>query len=153
MARVFISYKHVEPDLTVAHALSTALDGIHEVFIDTKIPLGATWGNVIEESLGQADWIIALVSAKSATSAMVVTEIETAHRLNVERGRPILIPIRLGDIGALHYPLSAYMSRFQQAEWRTDADTPMLVRESWRRSTLRHSDARSLPSARHSSPE
>ena len=113
--------------MTVAHALSKALEGIHEVFIDTKIPLGATWGNVIEESLGQADWMIALVSAKSATSAMVVTEIETAHRLNVERGRPILIPIRLGDIGALHYPLSAYMSRFQQAEWRTDADTPMLV--------------------------
>jgi GTPase SAR1 family protein len=100
---------------------------MHEVFIDTKIPLGATWGNVIEESLGQADWMIALVSAKSATSAMVVTEIETAHRLNVERGRPILIPIRLGDIGALRYPLSAYMSRFQHAEWRTEADTPRLV--------------------------
>ena len=127
MARVFISFSHVEPDVTVAHALSKALEGMHEVFIDTKIPLGATWGNVIEESLGHADWLIALVSAKSATSAMVVTEVETAHRLNVERGRPILLPVRLGDIGALHYPLSAYVSRFQQAEWRTHADTPMLV--------------------------
>ena len=58
-----------------------------------------------EEGLGHADWMIALVSAQSATSAMVVTEIETAHRLNVERGRPILIPIRLGDIGALHLSL------------------------------------------------
>ena len=75
MARVFISYRRVEPDMTVADALSKALEGMHEVFIDTKIPLGATWGNVIEESLSQADWMIALVSATSAASAMVVTEI------------------------------------------------------------------------------
>ena len=50
MARVFISYTHVEPDITVAHALSTALEGLHEVFIDTTIPLGATWGDVMRRA-------------------------------------------------------------------------------------------------------
>ena len=126
--QVFISYRHVEPDATLARSLADALEQIgFSVFIDTNIPLGGQWGNVIDESLDKADCLVALVSAASAASAMVAAEIEQAHRLNVERGRPIVIPIRLGDAFHLKYPLSAHLSRFQQFTWRGPQDTGTLV--------------------------
>ena len=128
MSRVFISYRHVEPDITVAREMAASLsESGHDVFIDTKIPLGQEWGAFIEEHLGEADWLVAFVSAAAADSPMVVTEIAEAHRLNGERGRPGIIPVRLGDGFRLRYPLSAYLSRFQQGEWRGPADTAGLI--------------------------
>ncbi len=49
-ATVFISYRHLEPDNTLAHALRR--EG-HEVFIDTDIPWGEDWAKRIPEALGQ----------------------------------------------------------------------------------------------------
>lgn len=128
MPRVFISYRHVEPDSTVAAQLAASLEEAgHQVFIDTKIPLGTLWGEVIEANLGEADFLVALVSAAAAASPMVVTEIAEAHRLNVEKSRPMIIPVRLGDGLRLRYPLNAYVSRFQQALWRGPDDTATLI--------------------------
>ncbi len=128
MASVFVSYRHVEPDAGLAHQLAAALETAgHRVFLDTKIPLGTQWGDVIEAHLADADCLIAIVSAASATSPMVVTEIAEAHRLNVERGRPYILPVRLGETFRLRYPLSAYVSRFQQAVWRGPDDSVALV--------------------------
>ena len=122
MARIFISYGHLKPDQAVAHELASALDSSgHEVFIDTQIPLGSTWGDLIEERLADVDCLIALVSASSSTNPMVVTEIETAHHLNRINGRPLIIPVRVGDDFHLRYPLSAYVSRFQHGVWRGKA--------------------------------
>jgi DNA polymerase III delta prime subunit len=124
--RIFISYRHVEPDATLARTLAASLPG-HEVFIDTEIPLGMEWGDVIEEKLGDADFLIALVSAAAAESPLVMTEIAEAHRLNLQRQRPTIIPVRLGGGFRLRYPLSAYVSRFQQATWSGPDDTERLV--------------------------
>ncbi len=128
MPRVFISYRHVEPDTAVASQVAASLEQAgHDVFIDTKIPLGTLWGEVIEAHLGEADFLVAFVSAAAAGSPMVVTEIAEGHRLNCEKGRPALIPIRLGEGLRFRYPLSAYVSRFQQAVWRGPEDTGNLI--------------------------
>jgi tetratricopeptide (TPR) repeat protein len=123
VAEVFISYKHIEPDKSLAAALADAIRSRHQVFIDTQIPLGKEWGDVIQDNLGGADFLTALVSQESAKSPMVLAEIEEAHRLNVTNRRPGIIPIRLKFEGQLRYPLSAYVNRFQQCTWNGPADT------------------------------
>ncbi len=124
MARVFISYKHTDPDESLAGTLADAVASRHHVFIDTKIPLGQQWGDVIHDNLGAADYLIALLSAASAESPMVVAEVEQAHALNVKNKRPGIIPIRVNyDDQLLRYPLSAYVNRFQQCVWNGPADT------------------------------
>jgi DNA polymerase III delta prime subunit len=128
MSRVFVSYRHVEPDATVAHALAESLTAAgHEVFTDTRIPAAAVWGEVIEQKLADANCVIAVVSPAAGESPMVVTEVAHAHRLNLERGRPVIMPVRLGEGFRPRYPLSAYISRFQQLTWQSPADTPTLI--------------------------
>jgi hypothetical protein len=112
----------------LADHLAKAIGDTHAVFIDTQIPLGKLWGDVIQEHLAGADFLIALVSEGSANSPMVVAEIEEAHRLNVAHGRPEIIPIRINYDRQLRYPLSAYVNRFQQAAWRAVDDTDQLTR-------------------------
>jgi DNA polymerase III delta prime subunit len=127
VAQVFISYKHVEPDQSLAVELADAIRKQHRVFIDSQIPLGQEWGDVINEHLGSADFLAALVSEDATRSPMVVAEIEQAHRLNVANRRPGIIPIRLRFDGQLRYPLSAYVNRFQQCTWNGPADTPRVT--------------------------
>ena len=128
MSSIFISYRHVEPDAALAVQVADALtaDG-HSVFIDTRIPPGREWGDLIEKELAEADWLIAIISQASAASPMVVTEIAEAHRLNVKRGRPGIMPLRVGEGFPLRYPLSAYLSRFQQVTWTGPAHTEPLI--------------------------
>ena len=80
MAQVFISYKHVEPDQTLAVELADTIRKRHQVFIDSQIPLGKEWGDVIDERLGSADFLTALMSEDATKSPMVLAEIEHAHR-------------------------------------------------------------------------
>ena len=95
MAQVFISYRHVEPDQSLAAELANAVGKEHRVFIDNQIPLGRQWGDIIREHLEDADFLTALVSQNSAKSPMVLAEIEQARQLNVAKKRPGIIPIRL----------------------------------------------------------
>lgn len=127
MAEIFISYKHVEPDQSLASELADAMSRQHRVFIDSNVPLGQEWGDVIDEHLARADFLTALVSEDAAKSPMVVAEIEHAHRLNVANKRPGIIPIRLRFDGQLRYPLSAYVNRFQQGVWNGPTDTPRVT--------------------------
>ena len=43
-ARIFISYKRVEPDISVAGEVFKALSQQHDVFFDQIIPVGIRWG-------------------------------------------------------------------------------------------------------------
>jgi len=44
MARVFISYRHVQPDERIARALEQALTKArHAIFIDSGIEIGSEW--------------------------------------------------------------------------------------------------------------
>src|SRR6266496_3350345 len=112
MARIFLSYVHKEPDQSLAQELATALRHWHEVFIDTMLAAGQVWGDVIDRQLQTADFLIALLSANSVSSHMVVAEIQEAHRLNVSQSRPAIVPVRLDDT-RLRYPVTAYVNRFQ----------------------------------------
>src|SRR5262245_66096560 len=107
-ARIFISYKRVEPDISVAREVFEALSQQHDVFIDQIIPVGVRWGERIETEIRQADVFIVFLSADSIGSEMVVAEISTAYQLTKSHvGRPIILPIRLAYRAPFPYPLSA----------------------------------------------
>src|SRR5271166_83923 len=60
--RIFISYRHVEPDQNVALCLASELAKLHEVFIDTGFQGGQVWSDLINSALAEADFVIALLS-------------------------------------------------------------------------------------------
>lgn len=130
MARVFISYKRdVTPDQDLAQALYKALKVSNEVFIDTSMLVGEKWVERIDAEIRQADFLIALLSPFSVNSEMAQTEIELAHRLQEQRGRPILLPIRVAYHERLPPPLNGYISPINWALWEGPEDTPRLLEQ------------------------
>ena len=130
-AHVFISYRHQEPDSTLAHTLAEALkEADHEVFIDTGIRWGADWVKKIREALERTDYLLLLLSREAAKSEMVVEEVMIAKDLAQQKnGVPILLPVRLNlpFSEPLPYNLSAHLRRLQQQRWQSEADTPRLI--------------------------
>jgi len=91
-ARVFISYKRVEPDTSVAREVFEALSLQHDVFIDQLIPIGVRWAERIEVELRQTDFFIVVLSAEAVQSEMVIAEISTAYQLaKSQEGRPAIL--------------------------------------------------------------
>ena len=129
-ARIFISYKRIEPDTSVAREVFEALSQQHDVFIDKIMPVGVRWGERIEAEIRQADVFIAFLSADSIGSEMVVAEISTAYQLTKSQGgRPVILPIRLAYRAPFPYPLSAYLDAINWAFWQDPEDTPRLITE------------------------
>jgi TIR domain/CHAT domain len=127
-SRLFISYKRgVEPDEAVAMAVYRALSADHEVFIDQTMTVGTRWAERIEAEIRRSDFLITFLSAHSVHSEMVRGEVETAHRLGQEQGRPTILPVRLAYQEAFAYPLSAFLNGIHWATWENAADTDGLV--------------------------
>lgn len=56
-------------------------------------------------------------------------EIETAHHLSQQQGKPVILPVRLGYRDPFAYPLSAYLNGINWAFWESSTDTPRLIQE------------------------
>jgi AAA-like domain/TIR domain len=125
MARVFISYKRIEPDSTVARELHQSLTQAgHEVFLDVTMPVGVLWAQRIEAELNRADFLVVLLSEQSVQSEMMIGELGTAFRLKKR-----LLPVRLAWKEPLKYPLSVWLDPINWAFWRGPEDTAWLVGE------------------------
>lgn len=130
MARVFISYKRdVTPDQDLAQALYKALKASHEVFIDISMLVGEKWVERIDAEIRQADFFIALLSPFSVNSEIARTEIERAHQLQEQQGRPVLLPIRVAYHERLPTPLSGYLSPINWTLWEGPEDTSRLLEQ------------------------
>ncbi len=126
--RIFLSYKRdVDPDQTIALAVHQALSQHHTVFIDQTMLVGTQWVECIEREIRQADVLIVLLSAASVRSEMVTAEVALAHQLNQEKGRPLILPVRLDYREPFQYPLSAYLNGINWAFWQGAEDTPALI--------------------------
>lgn len=134
-ARVFISYRSHEPDLSLAKEFYGALkDAGHLPFLaGESIQLGEGWTKRIHTELEQADYFLLLLSAQSATSEMVTEEVRKARELRDSRpaGNPIILPVRVNFPmnSSLNYDLRGYLNQIQQREWRSSADTPVILQE------------------------
>src|SRR5262245_40688840 len=120
MPKVFISYRHVEPDQNLAVALAANLKASgHSVFIDQQLLTGAKWVEEIDRHLRASDFLVVLLSKESIRSAMVRQEIKLAHELSQHPDRKFaILPIRVNFLGALPYDLGAYLDPIHYAVWK-----------------------------------
>ena len=123
MARIFISYKRIDPDAGVAQVLRRALsEAGHDVFLDVTMPVGVRWAEQIEAELRRTDVVVALLSEQAVRSDMAIGEIETAVRLKKR-----ILPVRLAYREPFRYPLSAWLNPINWAFWDGPGDTAKLV--------------------------
>ncbi|MGA1864313.1 MAG: AAA-like domain-containing protein [bacterium] len=116
-SRIFISYRHREPDEKLARFIAKSLgDRGHHIFIDIRMPVGTNWVNRIEDEIKAANFFIVLLSGESIRSEMVRQEVKLAHRFYKEKGLQIL-PVRVAFRGELPYDLGAYLDTIQYAVW------------------------------------
>lgn len=94
---------------------------------------GDNWSQRIDQELERCDYFVLLLSSKSATSEMVTEEVRRAKELRDTResGKPQILPIRVNFpiASPLNYDLRGYLSRIQQREWQSDADTTPILQE------------------------
>lgn len=120
MPKIFISYRHVEPDQSLARFLAESFQrsGL-EVFIDTQMLTGTRWIDEIESQLRSSDFFVVLLSKESIRSAMVRKEVWIANELSQQPDRRFgILPVRANFTGALPYDFSAYLDTSQYAVWK-----------------------------------
>ena len=121
-ANVFISYRSKNPDQLLAKDFQKALQAKgHEAFMAAaSIRLGDNWSQRIDQALESCDYLLLLLSEKSAASEMVTEEVRRARELRDSRSgnKPIILPIRVQFpiSSPLNYDLRGYLSRIQQRD-------------------------------------
>jgi hypothetical protein len=119
MYKVFISYRHVEPDQELAQYLAAYLqrEGC-SIFLDKQITVGKKWAEEIEKSIREANYFVVLLSKDSIVSDMVRSEIRLAHEKQSRiKDSLTILPVRLDYDGALPYDLSSFLDPIQYALW------------------------------------
>lgn len=128
-ARIFIAYKRGADDKLALEMFKYLSRLGHHIFIDRLMVIGTAWAERIEEEVRKADYLIVLLSASSVNSEMIRYEIELAHRLSKENGRPLTLPVRLNYRKPFNYPLNAYLDHINWALWDGEHDTSRVLRE------------------------
>lgn len=122
LARIFISYRHVERDSRFAQHLAARLEQRgHAVFLDTALLVGTRWVEEIESQLRRCHFFIPLLSPDSILSDMVRREVELARALD-SAGSLRILPVRFDLDGDLPYDLAAYLNPIQYLKIATEAD-------------------------------
>ena len=123
MSKVFISCRRTAPDQDVARSVYEYLKTAkYQPFLDTELPGGTKWSDVIDKELRACDYFLVLITKESIASDMVKTEVEIASTRNRETGKPSILPILLNYDAELPYDLRAYLSSFTYAFWHDDDD-------------------------------
>jgi serine/threonine-protein kinase len=130
-ANIFISYRHHEPDSSLAHIFAEILQQAgHQVFIDTGLRWGSDWVTGIREALERSDFLVLLLSRESGTSEMVVKEVTLARELaHQHNGAPLILPVRLRlpFTEPLPYQLAIGLHNIHQEVWNEANDTSRLA--------------------------
>jgi len=108
MATVFLSFAN--HDRAFAQSLRRALHELgHQVWsFDEQLTPGDRWQDAIIKRLKEVDAVAVILSANSARSTWIHHELGAAVAYAGERGRPIIVPIVLGDV-----ELPAQLAQFQ----------------------------------------
>lgn len=128
---IFLSYKrNMQPDQQAVDWLVESLPAQgYTVFIDRTIRMGENWLERIDEELTRSDFLVILLSAASADSDMVRSEIQQAYELRKKNGHPQVLPIRVAYDDLLPYAISAFLNPLQYIVWNHAGDNERMVRE------------------------
>jgi len=97
LAKIFLSYTSEEKEYAQKLKYELEKHGHSSWWFDESLPAGSTWQDEIIRSISEMDVIVPLISEKSMKSAWINHEIGAAVAYAQERGRPLIIPIMLGD--------------------------------------------------------
>ncbi len=108
MATVFLSFANQDRDF--AEPLRKALHDLgHQVWsFDEQLTPGDRWQDTIIKRLKEVDAVAVILSENSARSTWIHHELGAAVAYARERGRPIIVPIVLGNV-----ELPAQLAQFQ----------------------------------------
>lgn len=135
IVKIFVSYRSAEPDRELGKELETALSAIgHTVFTaENNIRLGDNWFDRINFFLQECDYLLLLLPPTGNQSELLTYQVQQAKELQDSRPdrKPIILPIRVGfPLNApLNHDLRGYLYRIKQREWKTTADTPIIIEE------------------------
>jgi class 3 adenylate cyclase len=129
--KVALLYKpSLQPDEDVLRTLEAQLRASgYEVFVDNEQKINAAWARAIEEPIRGADAVIAIVSPRSRRSEMLEFEIETAHDQQLRTGKPLLLPVIIGEAEPLEGTIEAILRPLDQFVWTGPQDDQKLVAE------------------------
>lgn len=136
--KVFISYCNTEPDKTVAQALAQALRAAGNEVLMThglaKPAKGVSHAEMIKTAIRKADYFLLLLSATSAASETVTSEVRLAHQAHDsshQPGKPTMLPtlLNLSFDKIPNYDLQYYLQPLPQRKWHSPKDTETLIRE------------------------
>jgi hypothetical protein len=97
------------------------------VVVDKHASVNVEWATQFESKTPQAEAVVALLSAESVQSEMMSYELELAREAGIRRGKPIIIPVRIGYAEAIPAPLSLFINSGRCLEWKTSEDDSALV--------------------------
>jgi serine/threonine protein kinase len=134
-AKIFISYRNLEPEHGLAQRLRDAFAAAgYESFMSGEVmQLGDGWLPRINHALKACDFFLVLLSPQSAHSEIVLEEIRTVKALQdlQSLSKPVILPIRvnLPLTSPLNYELRGHLHRIQQRIWKSPADEAALIQE------------------------
>ena len=132
-ASVVISHGNQALSLGLAQQLYEALKAAgHQLAILEESHRSPTdWLRHIDAVLEQCDYLLLLLAPQSAASEMVTEEVRRAREAYDARTnhKPILLPVRVGFSRTvpLNHNLRGYLHGFQEWEWHSSTDTPLLL--------------------------
>lgn len=98
MARVFLSFHNDDTSQASALADHLATRGHEVIRFDQNVAAGQRWEEQLGRELRDADAIVILLTEASSHSQWVMHEAGMAIGYARERGRPIVLPVALGEV-------------------------------------------------------
>lgn len=135
--KVYIYHQEQEPDVILATQLEQAIKTFgHQAFLVTvgvNPPGAEDWFVHTDATLRLCDYFLLLLSPQAAVSEMVIEELRRAKDLfdASSNHKPIVLPIRINcpPSEPLNHDLRSYLQGVGQWEWKSAADTPILLQD------------------------
>jgi len=128
---IAVLYKRMaQPDEQLLRMLEDRLNALgHEVFIDRHLKIGVEWAQAIEQRIRSSAAVIALLSDSAAGSEMLEYELETANDEFRKKGKPLILPIRIGSDKPLGGAIGAMVQRLNYCVWQGPEDDEKTLAE------------------------
>lgn len=129
--KIVALYKRkAQPDEQVLNAIEEQLGSLgHQVFIDRHLKIGVEWAKAIEERIRASDAVIAILSDASVGSEMLEYELEIAADEFRKRGKPHLLPVRIGTDRPLDGVIGSIVNKLHFTVWSGAEDNRRVVAE------------------------
>ena len=138
---VLISYQNQEPDASLAAQFASEIgENGHRVYISpvginqtNLVKITTDWLSQIDRQLRLCDYFLLLLSPRATASEMVLEQLKQIKELQNIRGsnKPIILPVRVNCPACLpfNHDLRSYLLGTCQREWKSAADTAVIVEE------------------------